>query len=66
MEPPLTWRGRFGARWWLAGQATWPVGQVERPPPTRASPPRVDAWQPSFGSNRLKPWSAGQEVGPTG
>jgi hypothetical protein len=32
--PPLTWRGRFGTRWRLGGQATWPGGQVERPPLT--------------------------------
>jgi hypothetical protein len=27
MGPPLTWGGRFGAKW-------WPVGRVEQPPPT--------------------------------
>jgi hypothetical protein len=42
MGPVPTWSGRFGSRWWLAGQATWPAGQVERlSPPTQASP-RVD------------------------
>jgi hypothetical protein len=35
-------------------------------PLTRASPPHVDAWQPRLGSNRLKPWSADQGVGPVG
>jgi hypothetical protein len=34
MGPPLTWRGRFGSRWRSDGQATWPAGRVERPPPT--------------------------------
>jgi hypothetical protein len=33
-------------------------------PPNRASPPHVDAWQTSFGSNRVKPWPAGQPLGP--
>jgi hypothetical protein len=32
-------------------------------PPTQASPPRVDAWQPSLRPNHLKPWSTGQGVG---
>jgi hypothetical protein len=27
MGPPPTWKGRFGATW-------WPAGQVEWPPPT--------------------------------
>jgi hypothetical protein len=58
--------GRFGTRRRLGGQATWPAGQVERPALTRASPPRVDAWQPRLGPNRLKPWPAGHGVGPTG
>jgi hypothetical protein len=35
-------------------------------PLTQASPPCVDMWQPSFGSNRLKPWPTDQGVGPTG
>jgi hypothetical protein len=64
MGPPLTWRGRFGARWWLTGQATWPAGRVERPPPTRASPHCVDTWQPRLGLNHLKPWPASQGDGP--
>jgi hypothetical protein len=59
MGPPLTWRGWFGARWWLAGQAMWPAGWVERPPLTWAFPPHVDAWQPRLGPNRLKPRPAG-------
>jgi hypothetical protein len=59
MGPPPTWRGRFGARW-------WPAGWVEHPPPTWASPPHVDTWQPRRRSNRLKPWPAGQGVGPVG
>jgi hypothetical protein len=65
MGPPLTWRIRFGAKWWPVGQAMWSAGQVEQLPPTRASPPRVDMWQPRFGLNCLKPWPAGQGVGPT-
>jgi hypothetical protein len=64
MEPPLTWRARFGTRWRPGGQATWPGGRVERPPPTQPSPPRVDVWQPRLGLNHLKPWPAGQGVGP--
>jgi hypothetical protein len=64
MGPPPTWRDRFGARWWPAGQATWSTGQVERPPPTRASPPRVDAWQRRLGTNRLKQYPAGRPLGP--
>jgi hypothetical protein len=50
----------------LGGQATWPAGRVEQLPPTQASSHRVDAWQPCFGSNRLKPWPADQGVGPAG
>jgi hypothetical protein len=64
MGPPPTWRGWFGARWRPGGQATWPADQVDRPPPTRPSPPRVDAWQPRLGPNRLKPWPADEGVGP--
>jgi hypothetical protein len=64
MEPPPTWRGRFGTRWWPGGQATWPAGRVEQPPPTRASPPRVGTWQPRLGPNCLKPWPAGWPLGP--
>jgi hypothetical protein len=56
MGPPPTWRGQFGTRWWPASQATWPVGWVERPPPTQASPCRVDVWQSRLGLNRFKPW----------
>jgi hypothetical protein len=63
--PPLTWRGRFGTRCWPAGQAKWLATRVERPPLTRASPPHVDAWQPSVTPNCLKLWLAGQGVGPT-
>jgi hypothetical protein len=33
-------------------------------PPTRASPPRVDTWQPRLGPNHLKPQPASQGVGP--
>jgi hypothetical protein len=33
-------------------------------PPTRASPPRVDAWQPRLRPNCLKSWLSGQGVGP--
>jgi hypothetical protein len=66
MGPPLTWGGQFGARWWLAGQAMWPVGRVEWLPPTRAFPPRVDVWQPSLGPNRLKLWPAGRPLGAFG
>jgi hypothetical protein len=43
------------ARWWPGGQAAWPTGRVDRPPPTRASPPCVDVWQPRLGPNRFKP-----------
>jgi hypothetical protein len=51
---PAKWqKGQFDARWWL-----------ERPPPTRPSPPRVDAWQPRHGLNHLKSWSEGQGFGP--
>jgi hypothetical protein len=63
MGPPPTWRGRFGAWWWPTGQDTWPAGRVERPPLTRASPPRVDVWQPSLRLNCLKPWPASQSLG---
>jgi hypothetical protein len=66
MEPPSTWISRFGATWWPGGQATWPVDRVDQPPSTRASPPRVDVWQPRLRSNRLKPWPAGWTVGPLG
>jgi hypothetical protein len=38
---------------------------MERAPPTRASPPHVDVWQPKIGLNRLKPWLTGQGVGPS-
>jgi hypothetical protein len=66
MGPPPTWRGQFGATWWLDDQAMWPASRVEQPPLTRASPPRVDAWQPRLEPNRLKPWPASQGVGSTG
>jgi hypothetical protein len=66
MGPPATWRCQFGARWCPGGQVTWPAGRGEQLPPTRASPPRVDAWQPSFGMNHLKHWPASQEVGTVG
>jgi hypothetical protein len=62
MGPSPTWIGWFGARWLPASQAMWPAGQVERPPPTRASPPRIDVWQPRLGLNRLKPWPAGRPL----
>jgi hypothetical protein len=52
----------FGARWWPSGQATWLSGGVKLSPPTRASPPRVDVWQPRLRPNGLKPWSAGQGI----
>jgi hypothetical protein len=39
-------------------------GHYRLSPLTRASPPRVDAWQPRLGLNRLKPWPAGHGVGP--
>jgi hypothetical protein len=55
-------RGWFGARWRPSGQATWPAGWVERPPPTRPSP-HVDVWQPRLGRDRLNPCPAGQGVG---
>jgi hypothetical protein len=55
------------------GRTTKPHGQSAKwsgfhrlSPLTRASPPRVDAWQPSFGSNRVKPWPVGQPLGPLG
>jgi hypothetical protein len=57
MRPPPTWRGQFGARW-------WPGYRVERHPPTRASPPRVDVWQPRLEPNRLKPWPADRPLDP--
>jgi hypothetical protein len=56
---PPTWRSQFGTRW-------WPVDQVEWRPPTQASPPHVDAWQPWLRLNRLKPWPAGRPLGPHG
>jgi hypothetical protein len=59
MGPQPTWRCRFGTRW-------WPVGLVERPPLTRASPRHVDAWQLRLGPNCLKPWPTGQPLGPLG
>jgi hypothetical protein len=42
------------------------AGRVERPPPTRASPPHVDAWEPRLGPNRLKPRPTCQGFGPAG
>jgi hypothetical protein len=53
----------------LASSGGWPskrCGRVERPPPTQASPPRVDVWQPRLRLNHLKPWLASQGVGPAG
>jgi hypothetical protein len=44
----------------------WLAILVEWPPPTRVSPPHVDAWQPRLESNRLKPSPTGQGVGPVG
>jgi hypothetical protein len=35
-------------------------------PPTQASPPRVDVWQPGIDLNRLKPWPAGRPLVPLG
>jgi hypothetical protein len=35
-------------------------------PPTQASSPCVDAWQPRLGPKCLKPWLTGQGVGLTG
>jgi hypothetical protein len=35
-------------------------------PLTQASPTHVDMWQPKLGLNHLKPWPAGQGVGPVG
>jgi hypothetical protein len=35
-------------------------------PPTRASPPHVDVWQPSFRSNHRKSWPADQGVSTVG
>jgi hypothetical protein len=43
-----------------------PVGWVEWPPPTRASPPRIDAWQRRLGLNCLKPWPTDQGFGLSG
>jgi hypothetical protein len=34
MGPPPTWISQFSARWWSGGQAVWPIGRVDRPPPT--------------------------------
>jgi hypothetical protein len=69
MGPPPTWRGRFLTRWWSAakprGRSAWWSGLHSLSPPTRASPPRVDAWQPWLRPNHLKPWLAGQGVWPT-
>jgi hypothetical protein len=42
------------------------AGWVERPPPTRASPPHVDVWQPRLGLNHLKSWLAGWPLAPLG
>jgi hypothetical protein len=68
MGPPSTWRSRFGARWWPAAKPHGRPGEWSGfhrlSPPTRASPSRVDAWQPSFGSNHLKTWLAGHPLGP--
>jgi hypothetical protein len=38
------------------GRPTEWSGLQRLSPPTRASPPRVDTWQPRLGLNRLKPW----------
>jgi hypothetical protein len=45
------------------GQVAEWIGLHRLSPPTQASPPQVDAWHPSFGSNRLKPWPDSQGVG---
>jgi hypothetical protein len=55
---------------WCHVVAGWPAKPHGQPaewsslhrlsPPTQASPPRVDVWQPSLGPNHLKPWSASQ------
>jgi hypothetical protein len=53
---------------WPVNPRGWPAGWSglhRLSPPTRASP-RVDTWQPRLGPNRLKPWPAGQAVGPEG
>jgi hypothetical protein len=42
------------------------AGRVEWPPLTRASPPRIDAWQRRLGLNRLKPWPTDQGFGLSG
>jgi hypothetical protein len=47
----------------MAGRS---VGRVEWPPPTRASPPHIDAWQRRLGLNRLKPWPTDQGFGLSG
>jgi hypothetical protein len=44
------------------GQSAGWSGLHRLSPPTRASPPRVDAWQPRLGPNHLKPWLISQGV----
>jgi hypothetical protein len=66
MGPPPTWRGRFGARWYSGGEATWSAGWLEclhqLSPPIRASSHCVDAWQPRLWPNHLNPCLADQGV----
>jgi hypothetical protein len=50
----------------VAKPRSWPAGWTglnRLSLPTRASP-RVDAWKPRLGQNRLKPWPAGRPLGP--
>jgi hypothetical protein len=51
---------------WLASQAPWPAGQVERPPPPWPSNPHVDMCPRSRGLNQHRTWPAGQAVCPVG
>jgi hypothetical protein len=55
------------------GRAAKPRGRLARwsglhqlSSPTRASPPRVDAWQTRLKPNRLKPRPVGRPMGPLG
>jgi hypothetical protein len=52
------------------GRAAKPRGMFARwsrlhrlSPPTRASVPHVDVWQPRIGPNRLKSWPTGRSLG---
>jgi hypothetical protein len=49
-----------------SGRPTGWSGLHQLSPLTRPSPPHVDAWQPTLGPNRLKPWSAGWPLDPLG